>query len=191
MRTSNITLNGWPGIKTLAARKTLLRTIAIPGTNRRMTVRRSVAPIMAAFAADWDRLMPARLKLDGGDPIAIGGHNYRPARSGAGLSNHAGGVAMDFRTNVLKADGKPHMTRHELAVLDRLLSMYVTKDGHRIFGSGAYYRATDEMHIQLADSWENPGKGPMRRTTQADVDQVTKTMNIDKNGNRKLFTATH
>lgn len=177
-----VCLNGWPGVKPAFA-GLKMRTIAIPGTQRRVTVLRSVAPVFAAFAADWNRLMPARLKLDGGDPIAIGGYNYRPARSGAGLSCHSGGVAVDFRTNILKADNKRHMTDQERKILDSLLATYVTDDGHRIFGSGAWWRKCDEMHVQLSDHWERYAK---RRTTQADVDNVIKRLKINKNGVRPL-----
>jgi len=175
-------LNGWPGVKpALAAIK--MRTLTIPGTARRVTVLRSAAPAFAAFLADWHRLMPKRLNLNDGGASGCGGYNYRPARSGAGLSCHSGGVAVDCRWDILKADGKKHMTPAELKVLDQILATYVTTDGHRIFGSGAYWTTVDEMHTELSDHWE---KGAKRRTTQADVDNVIKRLKIDKDGKRPL-----
>ena len=101
-------LNGWPVIMT--ALDPRLRTIKIPGTNRTVRVRRGVAPVFAAFLADWHTEMPKRLKLNEGP---VDSWVFRKSRFVDKYSNHASGTAVDLRYDVLKADGKPHMSQSE------------------------------------------------------------------------------
>ena len=173
-----ISLNGWTAIRFRADPR--LRTVKVPGTKRQVTVARNAAPLFAAFLADWNERMPARLKLDKGP---LDGWNYRPSRLEKGLSNHSSGSAVDARYDVLKADGKKHMTAAEKKILDGILAEYVTTDGHRVLANGAWWRSTnvDEMHTELSQGWD---RGAKRTTTNADVANVIKHLKIDKNGNR-------
>ena len=173
-------LNGWSAIRFKADPR--LRTIKIPGTSRSVTVARSAAPLFAAFLADWERLMPARLKLD---PGPVDGWNYRPSRMTDGLSNHSSGSAVDVRYDVLKADGKVHMTAAEKKILDSILATYTTSDGSRVLDNGAWWKAphVDEMHTELSQSW---GRGAKRNTTSADVADVIKRLRIKSDGTRPL-----
>ena len=174
-----ISLNGWTAIRFRADPR--LRTIKIPGTKRTVTVSRSAAPLFAAFLADWERLMPARLKLDTGP---VDGWNYRPSRLEKGLSDHASGTAVDVRYDVLKPDGKAHMTAAEKKILDGVLAQYVTADGHRVLANGAWWaKVKDEMHTELSQGWD---RGAKRNTTAKDVANVIKHLKIDKNGVRPL-----
>lgn len=171
-----ISLNGWTAIRFRADPR--LRTIKVPGTKRQVTVARNAAPLFAAFLADWDSRMPARLKLDKGP---LDGWNYRPSRLEKGLSNHSSGSAVDARYDVLKADGKKHMTAAEKKILDGILAEYMTTDGHRVLANGAWWNTVDEMHTELSQGWD---RGAKRTTTNADVANVIKHLKIDKNGNR-------
>lgn len=157
----------------------MLRTITIPGTDRRITLRRAVAPVFAAFLADWHAEMPKRLKLNKGP---VEGYNYRPSRFTTGLSNHASGTACDLRYDVLKPDNKRHMTDEERAILKRILDRYVTKDGHHIFANGYSWRNCDEMHTELSQGWD---KGAKRYTRFRDVKEVKRRLRITKNGVRR------
>jgi hypothetical protein len=175
-------LNGWPVI-TPALAPLQLRTITIPGTKRALRIAKPAAPLLAAFAADWHRLMPARLKLDTG-PVAC--WCYRQARAANGFSDHASGTALDLRWDVLKADNKRHMTDEELATLRAILSKYVTADGHHVLASGAFWsKDTDEMHTELSQAWDR-ANGAKRTTTLKDVQQVIERLHIAPDGTRPI-----
>lgn len=169
-------LNGWPVIKQWADPR--LRAIKIPGTKRTVRLRRAVAPVFAAFLADWHAEMPKRLNLNEGP---VDGWNYRESRYTKSFSNHASGTAVDLRYDVLKPDGKRHMSASEMKILNRILDRYVTLDGHRIFANGEWWNKADGMHTELSQSWD---RGAKRNTTLKDVKEVQKLLGIDKNGNR-------
>lgn len=175
------TLNGWPAITSSASNQ--LRTIKIPGTSRHITVQKDAAPLFASFFADWQREMPSRLSLN---PGPTDGYNYRPSRFSSGLSNHSSGTAVDvLYSSVLKADGQGHMTANEKTILDRILSRYVTTDGHRVLANGEWWDVPhrDGMHTELSQSWD---RGARRNTNLADVHNVIKRLNIDVDGHRKI-----
>lgn len=170
------TLNGWSAIKLWADPR--LTAIKIPGTKRTVRLNRAVAPVFAAFLADWHAEMPQRLNLNEGP---VDGWNYRPSRFSNNLSNHASGTAVDLRYDVLKADGKPHMTAEEKRILNKILDRYKTSDGHRIFANGEWWKKPDGMHTELSQSWDRKA---LRNTTLADVKEVQKLLGIDRKGNR-------
>jgi hypothetical protein len=169
-------LNGWPVIKTWADPR--LRAIPIPGTKRTVRLNKSVAPVFAAFLADWHAEMPKRLHLNTGP---VDGWNYRKSRFSTNYSNHASGTAVDLRYDVLRPDGKPHMNQTEKKILNKILDRYKTSDGHRIFANGEWWRKPDGMHTELSQSWD---RGALRNTTLKDVKEVQKLLGIDKDGNR-------
>jgi hypothetical protein len=173
------TLNGWPAI--VSGSDAHLRSITIPGTKRVIKVQVDAAPLFAAFFADWQREMPARMKLD---PGPTDGYNYRESRMTTGLSNHASGTAVDvLYSSVLPADGHPHMTTDEKDILDKILSRYVTVDNHRVLANGEWWSTPhcDGMHTELSQYWD---RGCKRNTTLEDVKNVIKRLNIDNNGVR-------
>ena len=170
-----MSLNGWTAFKYKLDPR--LRTIKIPGTDRSVTVARSAAPLFAAFLSDWNERMPKRLKLDVGP---VDGWNYRVSRMVDNLSNHASGTAVDLRYDVLKADGKPHMTKSEKSILNNILLKFRTADGHRVLANGEGWNTPDGMHTELSQSWD---RNALRNTTSKDVAEVIKLLGIDKNGN--------
>jgi hypothetical protein len=174
-------LNGWPVI-TPALAPLKLRTITVPGTQRTLRIAKPAAPLLAAFGADWNALMPTRLKLDTG-PIAC--WCYRQARAANGFSNHASATSLDLRWDVLKADNKQHMTAEERATLKAILSKYVTVDGHHVLASGAFWGKCDEMHTELSQGWDK-ANGAKRTTTLQDVQHVIERLHIAADGTRPL-----
>lgn len=170
-------LNGWPVIASVLDPR--LKAIKVPGTDRTVRLRRGVAPVFAAFLADWHKEMPHRLKLNKGP---LDSWVYREARYADGFSNHASGTAIDARYDVLKPDGQPHMTDEEKAIVDKILDRYKTADGHRIFANGEWWRKADGMHTELSQKWD---RGAKRNTTFKDVKEVQKRLKIDENGNRQ------
>lgn len=174
-------LNGWTVIESSTSPN--LRTIAIPGTKRKVTLNKDVAPLMASFLADWQREMPKRLSLD---PGPTDGWNYRKSRYTNKYSNHASGTAVDvLYSSVLPADGQGHMTKEEKDVLDNILSRYVTRDGHRVLANGEWWNVPhrDGMHTEISQIWD---RGCKRNTTLADVKEVIERLKIDNDGNRPL-----
>jgi hypothetical protein len=124
--------------------------------------------------------MPPRLRLN---PGPVDGWNYRTSRLTTGLSNHSSGTAVDVRYDVLKADNKHHMTAEETKTLKAILARYVTADGHHVLANGYAWKSCDEMHTELSQGWD---VGAKRDTTAADVAQVIKRLNINKDGIRPL-----
>lgn len=175
------TLNGWEAIKSSLDPR--LRTIRIPGTKRKIRVRRVAAPLFAAFFADWQHEMPKKYDLN---PGPTDGWEYRMSRFSNNLSNHAGGVAVDvLYSSVLPADGQPHMSAGDKRILDQILDVYKTSDGHRVLANGEWWKPPhcDGMHTELSQSWD---RGCKRNTTMADVKEVIKRLGIDRNGVRKV-----
>lgn len=177
-----VSLNGWPAIKD--AHDPRLVAIKIPGTNHTIHAANGPHVVFAAYLADWNRLMPARLKLTDNQMVAC--WVYRQARSGAGLSNHASATAVDVCWNtVLKADNKKHMTPEENAILKQILGWYVTADGHHIIANGEHWGQSDGMHSELSQKWDHEA-GAKRTTTMKDVQEVIDRLKIDSKGNRPL-----
>jgi hypothetical protein len=171
-------LNGWAGISTSGP--ALARRV-VPGTGRAVTLQVDALPLFLAFLADWHKTV---MPIDG-KPTYLGpdGWEYREARTGAGLSNHASGTAVDVRYDVLKADHQRHMTDAQIAAVHRLLDKYVDKDGRRVFGWGGDWKVgvyCDEMHTELAQSWAIGARG--RATTKADVLAVVARLGIRPDG---------
>lgn len=175
-------LNGWPAIKD--AHDPRLVAITIPGTSHTIHSVKGPHVVFAAYLADWNRLMPARLKLTKNQMVAC--WNYRQARSGAGLSNHASATAVDVCWNtVLKADNQKHMTAQENAILKQILDVYVTADGHHIISNGEHWGRADGMHNELSQKWDKEA-GAKRNTTMKDVQEVIDRLKIDSKGRRPL-----
>jgi len=108
----------------------------------------------------------------------------RQARNANAYSNHASGTAVDLAYRVLLADNQRHMTDEERTILKRILSRYVTTDGHWVLGNGYAWGKCDEMHTELNQSWEI---GAKRDTTLADVNNVVKRLGIKSDGTTTLI----
>jgi hypothetical protein len=168
-------LNGWPGIKD--GNDPRLTWIAIPGTHKKVCVRKETAPL---FAAIFSEINTQVLALD---PGPLDGWEYREARTKSGLSNHASGTAVDFRYDVLKADHERHMTDAQIAAMHKLLNKYVTSKGKRVFGWGGDWKVgkyCDEMHVEIIQSW-SPGSQGSNGTPEDCADAI-KFLGINSDG---------
>jgi hypothetical protein len=170
-----VSLNGWPVLDDGDPR---IATGVIPGTDRKLTLARACLPLFLHFCAAWNKEMPARLKLTD-HRNEVDGHEVRQARNANAYSNHASGTAVDLAYRVLWADNQRHMTDEERTILKRILSRYVTSDGHWVLGNGYAWGKVDEMHTELNQSWE---VGAKRDTTAADVQNVIKRLGIKPDG---------
>lgn len=171
------TLGGWPGIETAADQKARLVWITVPGTKKKVQLRKEVAPVFAAMLAEINKqIIPL-------DPGPLDGWEYRQARTNAGLSQHAGGVACDFRYDVLKADHGNHLPASKHDAMHKLMDKYVTSTGKRVFGwGGDWTKGTfeDEMHLEAVQSWSPGSHGS--NATVADFQDVQKRLGIKNDG---------
>ena len=168
-------LNGWAAIQSESDPQ--LRSIQVPGTNKRVTVRREAAPLFAAILSEINKKL---IPLDGGP---LDGWEYRAARQSNALSNHSSGTACDFRYDVLLADNNLHWPAAKHDVMHKLMDKYVTTSGKRVFGWGGDWtpgRSADEMHIELIQSWSPGSQGA--NCTLADVQNVIKRLGIKPDG---------
>ena len=178
------TLNGWPGIPNRSDPN--LATGLILGTTKHVTLRRNALPIFQAFLADWHNHVHS---IDYKGALGPDGWEYRDARTGAGLSCHAGGVAVDITYDWLKPTRLKYMSAGQTQAVHALLDKYSDSNGRRIFGWGGdwlsknpngSYRYMDEMHVELAQA--SAAKAQGRNTTQDDIDAVMARLGIDLSG---------
>jgi hypothetical protein len=165
-------LNGWPAI-TRAGDARMTRA-TVPGTSKAVTLRKEAAPL---FLNLLSRINAEVLPLDRGP---LDSWQYRNARLGGGLSNHASGTAIDFRYDVLKADHLTHLSPAQRAKMEHLLDGYKTSDGHRIFGWGGEWKngvARDEMHVEVGQAWQVG-----RAITAADLEAVQHRLQLGADG---------
>jgi hypothetical protein len=171
-------LNGWPGIPTASSG---LATGTVPGTARKVTTATVALPLFLAYLADWHKTV---MPIDGSSAyLGPDGWEYRQARTGAGLSNHASGTAVDVRYDVLKADHARHMTAAQIVAVHNLLDKYTDASGRRVFGWGGDWTVgtyCDEMHTELAQAWAIGAQN--RPTTAADVTVVIARLGIRPDG---------
>ena len=143
------TLNGWTAIGSSSDPR--MTRLTVPGTHKAVTLRKEVMPV---FSSILQRINREVLPLNAGP---LDSWEYRQARLGGGLSNHASGTAIDFRYDVLKADHLVHMNPAQRRQMEKILDSYKTPDGHRLFGWGGEWtpgRACDEMHLEVGQGWQ-------------------------------------
>lgn len=173
-----VSTNGWSFITSSLDPR--LRTITIPGTTKRVTLRRGVAPVFAAILADIHKRGIVDIQRN---QQYTAGWNPRRTSSGA-LSNHGSGTATDMRWDVLKPDGRRHMSDAQRDAVRKLLDLYSTPAGKRILGwGGDYQRTQDEMHLEIGQAWQ-PKVGSA--VTKDDVKAVKRRLGITRSGVRKL-----
>lgn len=152
-----------------------LRTAVVPGTTRKITMKRGVLPVFLAFAADYHRTIA---------PIDTGtfddwGFSYRVARASSSWSDHASGTALDLNATREGAQGPSRYEWWEGAKAEqmrRLLRRYdVLMWGGAVALGGSYRTPSlfDWMHHAI-----KPG------VTSADVRALKKRLGIDKHGVR-------
>lgn len=170
-------LNGWPAIAKETDKN--LKWGTVPGTNKRVLLHKDALAVTLAILSDINkRVIPL-------DPGPLDGWEYRDARLGGGLSNHASGSACDFRYDVLLADRQRHMTDKQRRRMHKLLDKYVTSSGKRVFGWGGDWtegRSMDEMHLEAIQSWSPGSQGS--NATPADFLDCQKFLGIKDDGTR-------
>ena len=166
-------LNGWGGIQSSSDSRLAWGTV--PGTKKKVCLHKDVLPVFLAMLSDINKnIIPL-------DPGPLDGWEYRAARTGAGLSNHASATACDFRYDFLKATHKIYLTPAQHNAMHKLMDKYVTSSGKRVFGwGGDWSKMPDEMHLEGIQSWSPGAKGS--NVTIADFQNVIKRLGIKPNG---------
>lgn len=167
------TLSGWPAVKN--GKPAALKTFQIPGTispsaptGRRVTLRKDVGGYLVAFTADFNKKV---MKLNKN----TGGYNYREARSGDGISDHAAGTAIDINWDVLRQGDRECLTQKQIDALLALIKEYEGIGWGGFWGGGLKGRSNmfDPMHFYLGETNPQYYLNHMKR------------MNINANGVRK------
>jgi hypothetical protein len=87
-----VSINGWPVLSPGSSR---LETFVIPGTNRKITLRADIAPLLLALAAEYDKKIAS---VDGGT-FDDWGYAYRGANASSKWSDHSSGTAIDLNSS--------------------------------------------------------------------------------------------
>jgi hypothetical protein len=173
---AGVSLNGWPGIKYSNDHR--MAQLTVPGTHKSVLLRKEVLPVFLNLLA---RINKEVLPLNAGP---LDSWEYRAARTGAGLSDHASGTAIDFRYDVLKADHQRHLTPAQRQKMEHILNAYKTPDGHRLFGWGGEWtpgKFCDEMHIEVGQAWQVG-----RAITPADFTRFAQSHHLRPNGTQAV-----
>ena len=162
-------INGWAVLNWGDPR---LKSIVVPGTTIKLSMRNVTAPLFAALAADYHKTVAP---LRAGE---VWSHDYRPARAAAAWSDHSSGTAVDLNSAHEGAQG-PHggmstMTSAQIAACVAIKHKYqiVIWGGDKARGGDFQKPANwDPMHYAL-----KPG------TTIADVQAVITKLRIGPDG---------
>lgn len=120
-----------------------IKLYTIPGTDRKIRLRRHVAPILLAFAAEFDKMVE---DIEQG-ALDDWGYNYRPVRGHTDtLSNHASGTAMDLNATQHVLGKEDTFTKKQQAVIQMLIKKY------GIAWGGNYKNRKDDMHFEIVES---------------------------------------
>jgi len=159
-------LNGWPVLQPGSKQ---LATGLVPGTTRKLTMRREVLPLFLALAHDYDDWIAP---IDIG-PIDDAGYAYRYARTGAGWSNHSSGTAADLnwsKEGAQRATNRTFWGRPKIAQsIDQIKAVYHVVD----WGGDWSTQYWDPMHWEIR-----------RNVTLAEVAARIKYLGITSKGVR-------
>lgn len=165
-------INGWAVIHSRSDER--LKTLTIPGTRLRLTMRQEIVAMFCALAADYNNEVA---KLRAGE---CGAYTYRKSRLAEAWSDHSSGTAVDLNWNHEGAmgpnGGMKTMSDKQIAACAQIKKRYrvVVWGGDKARG-GDYRQPQnwDPMHYAL-----KPG------TTVDDVRKVMERLNINDKGVR-------
>lgn len=165
---SKTTINGWPVIA--SGNDERLRLFTIPGTKRKLRLRRDVGPYLVAFAAEYHQQIAP---IDEGTFDDWAWSPVRDGRASSKISDHCAGVAIDLNATKEGSQSKSNTwwVRHPVkaARMRRLLKKY-----HLLEWGGDYKRFYDPMHLVI--------KNPNAKQVRAEMKQlgITAAGNIKK-----------
>ena len=165
---SKTTINGWPVIA--SGNDERLRLFTIPGTKRKLRLRRDVGPYLVAFAAEYHQQIAP---IDEGTFDDWAWSPVRDGRASSKISDHCAGVAIDLNATKEGSQSKWNKwwVTHPLkrARLNKMLKKY-----HLLEAGINYKRFWDPMHFVI--------KNPDPKQVRAEMKQlgITAAGNIKK-----------
>lgn len=118
-------------------------TYLIPGTAVKLTMRKEIAPLLVAYARDFNATV---------EPLRVGwcwGFDPKPIEGTHVWSNHAWGGALDLNAPAHPMGKANTFTPAKRAAIDKLLTKY-SFQGKRLLRSGKDYKGRkDDMHIEI------------------------------------------
>jgi hypothetical protein len=140
---SKISINGWPVIPKWGDYR--LATATIPGTTRRITMRKDVLPYFLAFAADYHKWIAP---IDTGTFDDWSYHPPRTGRASNKISDHSSGTALDLNATLEGAQRESNKAwwgrMQKKRALSRLRKIY-----DLLSWGGDYKNFYDPMHWYL------------------------------------------
>lgn len=137
------TIKGWDVIPTMGDKR--MKLFTIPGTKRKMRLRKDVGPYLVAFAAEYHRVIAP---IDKGTFDDWAWTAPRKGRASSRISDHCGGVAIDLNATKEGSQSKSNTwwARHPVRALrmKRLLRQYKLLEW-----GGNYKNFYDPMHLVI------------------------------------------
>jgi hypothetical protein len=137
------TINGWDVIPNMSDER--LKLFTVPGTKRRMRLRKDVGPYLIAFASEYHKLI---------QPIDVGTFDDwawtlpRKGNASSKISDHCGGVAIDLNATKEGSQSKSNVwwVKHPLKALTmrKLLKKYKLLEW-----GGDWKNFYDPMHLVI------------------------------------------
>ena len=138
-----LTIKGWPVIR--SGNDPLLKEFTVPGTKRKLRLRKDVGPYLVAFASEYHKLI---------EPIDVGTFDdwaWAPVRKGRAstrVSDHCGGVAIDLNATKegSQSPSNVYWRKHPVKALRmrQLLKKY-----RLLEWGGDYKKFFDPMHLVI------------------------------------------
>lgn len=185
---ANSTINGWRLLSGYS--DPMLTTIQVPGTTRRLTLHKDVAPLMAHFVSRYHKMIR---KIDKKGEV-FDDWSYSTPREGNAApgqwSDHSSGTAVDINAAKEGAQGPKNrewwmkrskrvrsLGRKRYKIMQKLLKnhgdVFMWGGSTELGGSYSQPKNWDWMHVAV-----KPG------VTRADIKAVTKKKKIGPNGKR-------
>lgn len=119
----------------------VIGSFKVPGTERSLTVRREIAPLLIGLAADFHQLVePITI-----DPYDDWGYACRYIRGSTNnVSLHAAGIAIDLNATRHPLGARGTFNARQRATIAQLCRKYGVRWG------GDFTRRPDEMHFEVA-----------------------------------------
>lgn len=137
------TISGWPVIAN--GNSPMLHLFTIPGTKRKMRLRKDVGPYLVAFASEYHKLIAP---IDEGTFDDWAWSPVRDGRASSKTSDHCAGVAIDLNATAEGSQSKSNTfwVRHPVkaARMRQLLKKY-----RLLVWGGNWTRFWDPMHVYI------------------------------------------
>lgn len=151
------TIKGWPVI----ARGTdpLLKEFTVPGTKRKLRLRKDVGPYLVAFASEYHQQIAP---IDEGTFDDWAWSPVRTGRASKNISDHCGGVAIDLNATKEGSQSRSNVWWKKHPV--KALKMRALLRKYRLLEWGGDYKNFyDPMHLVIHTPDVKLVKGEMKR----------------------------